>query len=53
LARESDRTEGRLEDWAEHSINAAHEIGNQLKAIDSERLQDLIRRSTAVGRARR
>lgn len=48
LARESDRTEGRLEDWAERSINAAHEIGHQLKAIDSERLRDLIRRSAAV-----
>jgi len=50
LARESDRTEGRLEDWAERSISAAHEIGHQLRAIDSERLQDLIRRSAAVSR---
>ncbi|MGA7315939.1 MAG: hypothetical protein WBX22_18425 [Silvibacterium sp.] len=37
-----------MEDWAERSINAAHEIGPQLRAIDSERLQDLIRRSAAV-----
>ncbi|MFY9936184.1 MAG: hypothetical protein WAK33_04915 [Silvibacterium sp.] len=52
LARESSHTEGRLEDWAERSINAAHEIGHQLKAIDSERLHALIRRSTAVNRTR-
>jgi len=50
LARESSRPDGRLEDWAERSIVAAHEIGHQLKAIDSERLQALIRRSTAVSR---
>jgi len=47
LSRESNRTDGRLEDWAERSINAAHEIGHRLKAIDSERLQHLIRRSGA------
>jgi hypothetical protein len=39
-----------LEAWAERSINAAHETGYQLRAIDSERLQDLIRRSAAVSR---
>jgi len=47
LSRESSRTDGRLEDWAERSIVAAHEIGHRLRAIDSERLQQLIRRSGA------
>lgn len=48
LSLESTRTDGRLEDWAERSINAAHEIGHRLRAIDSERLQYLIRRSSGA-----
>jgi len=49
LTQESPRGDGRLEDWAERSINAAHEICHRLRAIDSEKLQYLIRRSSGTG----
>jgi hypothetical protein len=31
-------------EWAQRSIEAAHEIGRRLNEIDSERLSDLMRR---------